>query len=137
MTAFLTKIFSFLLSVMLVLMNFFGISGKGDIVMNKNGSLACVDSLGRVITSSGASSKKQVGLFYFLWQGVHGTGGPYDNTKIVSEHPDAILSEKLACVRRRRTLRASLLGRAAFRVLHLARYLGHAQTPANAHGCRR
>lgn len=94
MTAFLTKIFSFLLSVMLVLMNFFGISGKGDIVMNKNGSLACVDSLGRVITSSGASSKKQVGLFYFLWQGVHGTGGPYDNTKIVSEHPDAILSEE-------------------------------------------
>lgn len=94
MTAFLTKIFSFLLSVMLVLMNFFGISGKGDVVMNKNGSLACVDSLGRVTTSSGATSQKQVGIFYFLWQGVHGTGGPYDNTKIVAEHPDAILSEE-------------------------------------------
>ena len=94
MIAFLTKIFSFLLSVMLVLLNFFGMLGKGDVVMNKNGSLACVDSLGRVITSSGASSRKQVGIFYFLWQGVHGTGGPYDNTKIVAEHPDAILSEE-------------------------------------------
>jgi len=57
-----------------------------------NGSLAGVDALGRQAVSAG-QSKKQVGLFYFLWCGAHGTGGPYDNTKIVAEHPDAIASE--------------------------------------------
>ncbi len=94
MAAFLTRIFSFLISVMLVLTNFFGFNTRGDINMNKNGSLGCVDSLGREIVSSGASSEKLVGVFYFLWQGVHGTGGPYDNTKIVAANSDAVLSEE-------------------------------------------
>lgn len=94
MAAFLTRIFLSLISVMLVLTNFFGFDGRGDAVMNKNGSLACTDSLGREIVSSGASSEKLVGVFYFLWQGVHGTGGPYDNTKIVAGNPDAVLSEE-------------------------------------------
>ena len=31
----------------------------------------------------------QIGLFYFLWLGEHGRGGPYDISKIVKEHPDA------------------------------------------------
>ncbi|CAM3680807.1 hypothetical protein COLU111180_02650 [Cohnella lubricantis] len=36
------------------------------------------------------SSERYVGLFYFLWLGQHGTEGPYDNTKIVSERPEAV-----------------------------------------------
>lgn len=33
---------------------------------------------------------KFVGMFYFLWLGQHGTGGPYDITRILSLHPDAM-----------------------------------------------
>jgi len=58
-----------------------------------NGSLAGVDALGRQTVSSG-QSEKQVGLFYFLWCGAHGTDGPYDNTKIAAAHPEALLSEE-------------------------------------------
>ncbi|MEI6578172.1 MAG: hypothetical protein WCN92_01765 [Eubacteriales bacterium] len=93
MTTILAKFFSFLISFLLIMTNLFGLNGRGDTIMNKNGSLACVDSLGREIVSSGSTSKKKVGIFYFLWQGVHGTGGPYDNSKIVANNPDAILSE--------------------------------------------
>ena len=31
-----------------------------------------------------------VGMFYFLWMGQHGTGGPYDITKILAEEPEAM-----------------------------------------------
>ena len=31
-----------------------------------------------------------VGIFYFLWLGQHGTDGPYDITKILAAHPDAM-----------------------------------------------
>ncbi len=61
--------------------------------VNENGSLFAVDSLGRPATSAG-ESKKKVGMFYFLWNGEHGTDGPYDISKIVSEHPEAVLSEE-------------------------------------------
>lgn len=33
---------------------------------------------------------KFVGAFYFLWMGQHGTGGPYDITKILAAHPGAM-----------------------------------------------
>ena len=56
-----------------------------------NGSLAGVDALGRQTVSAG-KSEKQVGLFYFLW--VADTGGPYDNTKLVAAHPEALESEE-------------------------------------------
>ena len=60
----------------------------------KNGALAGTDALGRKIAlkDSGVRDRK-VGVFYFLWQGEHGTGGPYDNNKIVENDPDAIKSE--------------------------------------------
>ena len=60
-----------------------------------NGALAATDALGRKIelTDSGVRDKK-VGIFYFLWQGEHGTAGPYDNNKIVAEDPSAVLSEQ-------------------------------------------
>lgn len=59
-----------------------------------NGALAGTDSLGRTVplTDSGINEKK-VGIFYFLWQGEHGTDGPYDNDKIVASDPSAIRSE--------------------------------------------
>ena len=62
-----------------------------------NGDLAGIDDLGRVIPISGSAPKardRKVGIFYFLWQGEHGTSGPYDNYKIVLEHPEAIESEE-------------------------------------------
>ena len=60
----------------------------------KNGALAGTDALGRKIAlkDSGVRDRK-VGVFYFLWQGEHGTGGPYDNNKIVAANRDALLSE--------------------------------------------
>lgn len=59
-----------------------------------NGALAGTDALGRKIAlkDSGVRDRK-VGVFYFLWQGEHGTGGPYDNNKIVAANRDALLSE--------------------------------------------
>lgn len=55
------------------------------------GSLSAVDSLGRTVVTAG-KSEKEVGVFYFLWSGEHGIYGPYDISKIVAEHPDAIES---------------------------------------------
>lgn len=63
-----------------------------------NGTYGGVDDLGRVLSDDenapAPRSDRYVGIFYFLWQGEHGTGGPYDNTKIVTENPDAISSEE-------------------------------------------
>ncbi len=58
-----------------------------------NGSLACTDALGRSVVSAG-ESEKLVGVFYFLWQGQHGSTRIIDNSKFVAEHPDAINSEE-------------------------------------------
>lgn len=33
-------------------------------------------------------SGRYVGIFYFIWLGSHGTGGPYDITKILAANPD-------------------------------------------------
>lgn len=52
------------------------------------GSLAATDALGREVVSAGKSDKK-VGIFYFLWLGEHGTGGPYNISEIIASHPDA------------------------------------------------
>jgi len=62
-----------------------------------NGTYGGTDDLGRMlsndVTAGETRADRYVGIFYFLWQGEHGTGGPYDNTKIVKENPDAISSE--------------------------------------------
>lgn len=93
MTAILTRIFSFLIAMQTMLCAMFGWGGQGEVRMYKNGSLACADALGREVVSSCGQTSRQVGIFYFLWQGEHGTGGPYDNSKIVAAHPEAVLSE--------------------------------------------
>jgi len=50
-----------------------------------------VDALGRTLPGRdecGPPRKdKYVGMFYFLWLGGHGTGGPYDITKLLAENP--------------------------------------------------
>ena len=54
-------------------------------------SLAATDALGRRVVSAG-ESKKKVGVFYFLWNGEHSQGGPYDVTKIIENDPLAYTS---------------------------------------------
>ena len=58
------------------------------------------DHLGRELVSAaeaGGEKGRQVGLFYYLWHGQHGTQGPYDISKMeaidpkVMEKPDSPL----------------------------------------------
>ncbi|MBP1587420.1 MAG: hypothetical protein ILO53_03340 [Clostridia bacterium] len=61
-----------------------------------NGSYGGVDSLGRQISLDGqvsAPRDRQVGIFYFLWHGQHGTDGPYNIYEIVKNEPGAIKSQ--------------------------------------------
>lgn len=63
----------------------------------ENGDFGGIDDLERILPLSGQAPEardRKVGIFYFLWQGEHGRGGPYDNYKIVLEHPEAIESEE-------------------------------------------
>ena len=52
------------------------------------------DALGRAVATNeetGAPREdKQIGMFYFLWQGMHGQSGPHDITKILAADPDAM-----------------------------------------------
>jgi len=61
---------------------------QGD---TKSDTWAAVDALGRALpghaTCGDPRPGKYVGIFYFLWLGQHGTGGPYDITKILAENP--------------------------------------------------
>ncbi len=62
-----------------------------------DGTYGGVDDMGRYLTADYQTTTpragRYVGIFYFLWQGEHGTAGPYDNTKIVANNPNAIKSE--------------------------------------------
>lgn len=55
---------------------------------------AGIDHLGRSLVSYEEAGPlkpdKQVGLFYYLWHGAHGTEGPYDVTKIEQQDPQAL-----------------------------------------------
>jgi len=50
------------------------------------------DALGRklpeYVSCGPPRAGKTVGIFYFLWHGQHGTGGPHDITRILEENPD-------------------------------------------------
>ena len=52
------------------------------------------DALGRTVSTAeivGPPRKDRfVGMFYFLWLGEHGRGGPYDVTKILAQDPEAM-----------------------------------------------
>jgi len=61
-----------------------------------NGAYGGIDALGRTLSLQSPDVPKprndrSIGLFYFSWLAQHGTNGPFDITKIVKEHPDAIL----------------------------------------------
>ena len=64
-----------------------------------NGTYGGVDDLGREqyyeTQTAAGSQDKEVGIFYFLWQGMHGSNKKiYDNSKIVAADPTAIQSEE-------------------------------------------
>ena len=63
----------------------------------KNGTYAATDSLGRVLPEDVAPpqgvSGRDVGVFYFLWQGRHGTERILDNSEI-EKVPGATVSEE-------------------------------------------
>ena len=93
-TAFFVNIITSLVLLFTSLLN--TLSGAGAITETAarvNGSLACTDAPGRSVASA-AQSEKQVGVFYFLWQGQHGSERLADNTKIVARNPQAINSEE-------------------------------------------
>lgn len=56
--------------------------------------LAGTDALGRRLPSAQEAQTRRknryVGIFYFLWLGQHGDYGPYDNSKILAEAPEAV-----------------------------------------------
>lgn len=55
--------------------------------------VVATDDLGRALTmptTDTSRTLRTVGLFYFLWLGEHGETGPHDNTRITTEHPEAI-----------------------------------------------
>lgn len=87
------KLTSFILTIVFSVGSFLGFYKPKVNTAVQNGSLVATDELGRTAVTAG-KSKKQVGMFYFLVLGNHGTDGPYDNTKIVAAHPDAVLSEE-------------------------------------------
>ncbi len=84
-------------SIVLCFLTIFNLSGTGEVEekqVDMNGSLSCTDALGRPVTSSAGESEKLVGVFYFLWHAQHGSNRIIDNSKLVKENPDAILSEE-------------------------------------------
>ena len=61
-----------------------------------NGAYGGIDALGRTLSLQPPEvpmprEDRYIGLFYFTWLAQHGKNGPFDITKIVAEHPDAIL----------------------------------------------
>lgn len=84
-------------SVVLCFMTLFGLVGTGrtqEKTAEINGSFSCTDALGREVTTSHGESEKKVGVFYFLWHAQHGSNRIIDNSKLVKEHPEALLSEE-------------------------------------------
>ncbi len=65
-----------------------------DVVDTWPDTWSATDALGRtLIDQQQAGPPRQdrtVGVFYFLWLGQHGTDGPYDVTRILAAHPDAM-----------------------------------------------
>jgi hypothetical protein len=61
---------------------------------NFSDTWTAADGLGRELPDygqvGGPREDKFVGMFYFLWLGQHGTEGPFDVSKILKEHPDAM-----------------------------------------------
>ena len=77
----------------IVLLVVIAMSASGQNRDTRADSWVATDGLGRKVSTheevGGPRKDKFVGIFYFLWEGQHGTGGPYDVTKILAADPDA------------------------------------------------
>lgn len=94
MSNFFVKIITSIVLAFMTVLNLFTGAGKPEVnTVDINGSLVCTDALGRSVVTAG-ESKKLVGVFYFLWHGQHGSTRIIDNSKLVSEHPEAVTSEE-------------------------------------------
>ena len=94
MSNFFVKIITSIVLAFMTVLNLFTGAGKLEVnTVDINGSLVCTDALGRSVVTAG-ESKKLVGVFYFLWHGQHGSTRIIDNSKLVSEHPEAVTSEE-------------------------------------------
>jgi hypothetical protein len=55
---------------------------------------AATDALGRTLPNASQAgpprADRTVGIFYFLWHGPHISGGPYNNSEILQQFPDAM-----------------------------------------------
>jgi hypothetical protein len=64
--------------------------------INQQDWTSAVDAFERALPSSlqvparEERSNRFIGIFYFLWLGQHGVDGPYDNTKILEQAPEAV-----------------------------------------------
>ncbi len=69
---------------------------RRSVPVNPGVAWPAVDALGRSLPDAGqvgpVRSDRFVGIFYFLWIGQHGRNdiGPFDVSKIMAEHPDAL-----------------------------------------------
>ena len=66
---------------------------KGEYV-DINGTTFCIDDLGRAVALDVERKDREVGIFYFLWTGSHGSHQVFDNTEILKKNPDAPRSKK-------------------------------------------
>jgi len=94
--------FSLMLAIGLIFAGFTAVWGEDPAsslpdklpLPGSNGVYGGVDDLRRVLpvgdSVSAPRCDRYVGLFYFLWLAQHGNDGPYDITKIVREHPEAV-----------------------------------------------
>ncbi|MBN2271048.1 MAG: hypothetical protein JXN61_10565, partial [Sedimentisphaerales bacterium] len=69
---------------------------RHSVPVNPGVAWPAVDALGRALPDAGqvgtVRPDRFVGIFYFLWIGQHGSNdiGPFDVSKIMAEHPDAL-----------------------------------------------
>ncbi|HEX2988434.1 MAG TPA: hypothetical protein VHS06_09715, partial [Chloroflexota bacterium] len=79
-----------LLIVMLVLL-LCAVRGEAAVIDSKSDTWVATDAFGRTLPGykecGPQRSGKFVGIFYFLWLGEHGTGGPYDISKLLAANP--------------------------------------------------
>ena len=81
------------LSAALVSVSCRAASAAGAVESANLANYAGRDHLGRELVSAaetGGEKGRQVGLFYYLWHGQHGTQGPYDVSKIEAADPKAM-----------------------------------------------
>ena len=69
-------------------------AGAASVEKANRANLTGTDHLGRRLVSyeeAGPEKRgREIGLFYYLWHGAHGTEGPYDITKIEAADPEAL-----------------------------------------------